>query len=340
MIKDNETIEVLYDVKDSGRQVAWKTKRLMSLRIAQAFKRLGFISKYERIINCGGYLEFRRYDDHSMLLHRAWFCKQDKVCMICAWRRSRKTYAHVRTIMDAVEDDYKYIFLTLTCKNVIGKQLGETISKLLLAYKNLCLRQRFQSATHGWLRCLEVTFNWQTLTFHPHLHIVLAVNELYFSSDLYIKQEEWCSMWKSVLRVDYTPIVDVRVFSAEEKTKGKEISEVAKYCVKPSHIMANLYDIKSHSQDIQDEVKKYTDSITDDIVSTLDSALRGRRLLGFGGVFKEKHKLLNLCKRDDDLIRAGNGKVLTGSSGYEIEKYRWDTSLRNYVKIKDKGDTS
>jgi plasmid rolling circle replication initiator protein Rep len=136
------------------------------------------------------------------------------------------------------------------------------------------------------------------------------------------------------MNVDYKPIVDVRTFTESEKGAGKEVAEVAKYTIKSSNIMANLHDISEYSQVIQDEVKRITDKITDEIVSTLDCALSGRRLLGFGGIFKKKHKELNLDNDDykSDLVHTGIDKN-SNIMNYETECYRWDIGHRNYIKI-------
>jgi hypothetical protein len=135
--------------------------------------------------------------------------------------------------------------------------------------------------------------------------------------------------------VNYKPIVDVRVFSDSEKGKGKEVAEVAKYTVKSSNIMANLKEVHDISQDIKTMIKIYTESITDEIVKTLDSALHGRNLLPKGGIFKEMHRKLNLNKNsEDDLIYTGvdDDEDYTPLN-YDIEKYRWDIKLKNYVRV-------
>jgi plasmid rolling circle replication initiator protein Rep len=204
--------------------------------------------------------------------------------------------------MSDIEKDYSFIFLTMTCKNVSGADLGKQIDNLYLAYKKLCKYKRFQNAVQGWCRCFEITHNWKTREYHPHFHCILAVDKSYFKSDLYIQQDEWCYLWQSCLNVAYKPIVDVRVFSESEKGKGKEVAEVAKYTIKSSNIMANLQSISEYSQEIQDEVRRITDNITDEIVSVLDIALANRRLIGYGGIFKQKHKELNLTDNDDDLV--------------------------------------
>ena len=195
------------------------------------------------------------------------------------------------------DKQYEFIFLTLTVKNVEGKDLKRQIDRMIKGYKALCLRKRFKDAIQGWAKCFEVTYNWSAREFHPHYHCVLAVPKSYFTTNLYIAQDDWCLMWQDCLQVDYKPIVDVRVFKESEKGKGKEVAEVAKYTIKSSNIMANLTGLDAYSKDIQDNGRRFTDAITDEIVSTLDSVLHRRRLMEYGGLFKQKHKAFNF--KDD-----------------------------------------
>ena len=188
-------VEVLFDVKDGGKEIDWRKRRLVTLRLAQAYKRLELKSKHSRILNCGGYLEFRRYRDHSMRLNSANFC-YIRLCPMCAWRRSRKAFAQVSRIMGSIGDEYEFVFLTLTVKNVDAEGLEGQINKLFAAFKKLCERKRFKDAVHGWVRAFETTFNWQSMEFHPHLHCILAVDKSYFTSDAYIPQQEYCQLWQ------------------------------------------------------------------------------------------------------------------------------------------------
>ena len=328
------TAEILYDIKPSnGKEVAWKQRRLITLRLAQAYKRINS-PKTHRILDCAGYMEFRRYADNSMKLNSANFC-QLRLCPTCSWRRSMKIFAQVSKIMGSIKDDYNFLFLTLTCKNVTASNLDKQIDILISGFKALCVRKQFKSAVRGWCRALEITYNWQSTEFHPHFHVILAVDKDYFTSDHYITQDDFCLMWQSCLNVDYKPICDIRTFTESEKGKGKEVAEVAKYCVKVNSIMANLSGIASYSQELQDEARRATDGITDEIVFTLDAVLRNRRLIGYGGIFKKKHKELNLDSDiDGDLIRT-TGNTTQEDLPFEIERYRWHIGLKNYIKIED-----
>jgi plasmid rolling circle replication initiator protein Rep len=329
-----DLIEILYDTKNNGKEVPWIAKRLITLRLAQAYKRIDS-DKYKRIIECAGYLEFRRYSDYSLKLHTANFC-QTRLCPTCNWRRSYKVFAKVSRIMKIIENEYSYVFLTLTCKNITGVKLHNQIDKLVSAFKTLCLRKRFKDAVHGWVRVFEITYNWKSEEYHPHYHCILAVKKEYFTTELYIHQNEWCLLWKDCLKVAYKPIVDIRTFTESEKGKGKEVAEVAKYTIKASNIMANLQGISDYSKDIQDEVRKITDKITDVIVYTLDVALANRRLIGYGGIFKQKHRVLNLDINDEsDLVHTG---LNPGKSelDYHIERYGWNIKYRKYIRLEDR----
>jgi plasmid rolling circle replication initiator protein Rep len=168
---------------------------------------------------------------------------------------------------------------------------------------------------------------------------MLVVDKDYFKSWKYITQDEFCMLWQCCLKVGYKPVTDIRIFKDSEKGKGKEVAEVAKYTVKSSHIMANLSGIADYRQDIQEEIKLRTNKITDEIVSVLDSVLKNRRLIEYGGVIKDKHKELNLTDdvNDDnaDLIHTETDSI-KNNSDYKVERYRWHIGLKNYVRIEDK----
>lgn len=237
-------------------------------------------------------------------------------------------FAQISKIMADIAD-YEYILLTLTCKNVEGSALESQIDKLFQAFKLLCLRKCFRDAVHGWIRCLEITHSWKSMDYHPHFHCILAVKAEYFTSALYLEQYEWCELWQSCMDVTYEPIVDVRKLKESEKGKGKEVAEVSKYAVKSASIMADLRGMSDFTQEIQDEAKKLSDKLTEEIVFTLDAALKNRRLIGYGGLFRNKHRELNLNDDDTDLIHAGESEV-PREDIYTIEKYGWAVGNKNY----------
>ncbi|MCD3304144.1 protein rep, partial [Clostridium botulinum] len=286
--------EVLQDLSKSGKEVPWKDKKLRTLLLAESYKRLDNKKAY-RVQECGSFLEFRRYiNTGEFKLQGANFCKV-RLCPMCAWRRQLKIFAQVSKVMDSALElkEYRFIFLTLTCKNVYADDLSITIDNLFKSFNLLTKRKQFKSSIKGWFRALEVTHNLDIDskdfdTYHPHFHCVLMVNKSYFTDkDYYISQKKWSELWKSCLKVDYTPIVHAKAFKVGNKSKvSKSVSEAAKYTVKD-----NDYLIEGNEE------------MTDSSVQVLDGALANRRLVAFGGELKSIHKKLNLDDAEDgDLV--------------------------------------
>lgn len=322
---DKDTGEILPTLLDDNKN--FPQKKMLSIYLAESYKRLNNAKSY-RIAECGTFLEYKYFvKDKKRKLNQANFCKC-RLCPMCAWRRSLKIFGQVSKVMDhALEkQDYRFIFLTLTCKNVEGLDLSSTIDNLFSAYNLLTKRKAFKQSIKGWFRGLEVTHNIEKDTYHPHFHVVLMVNKSYFNkAEIYISQEDWTSLWKSCLNVDYSPIVDVRAFKTSSKLQtSKSVAETAKYTVKDTDLI-----IKDNHGDIDEEM-------TDKTVEILDEALANRRLTAFGGELKKIHKLLNL---DDDievdLINTDNDEDIRYDLEFIIEQYSWNLGYSNYIKIEN-----
>ena len=83
----------------------------------------------------------------------------------------------------------------------------------------------------------------------------------YFRSKAdYLKQEEWTELWQKAMKLDYTPMVDIRAVKAD-KGKGLKgaILETAKYPVKP-------FDVTDEKTDFTDQEKL---QIVDDMLTGL-----------------------------------------------------------------------
>jgi len=325
--------KLLIDVNKDGKVTDWQGKKLKTIELAESYRRLGeeFKSKHYRVRDCGTFLEFKKFiNDNSMKLNKANFCKV-RLCPMCSWRRSLKIYGQVSKVMNEVSknNDYDYIFLTLTTRNCKANELSQSIDNIFNGFKKLTKRKRYKQSIKGHFRALEVTHNlninsdWFD-TYHPHLHCILVVNKSYFTdTKSYITQEEWATLWKNVLRVDYTPIVDVRRFK-DRNGKGieKSIAETAKYTVKSDDYI--IHD------DVTNEV---IETLTDDAVFILDKALAHRRLTAFGGILKEYHKKLNLDDAEyGDLVNTDN-EELREDLEFIIERYSWNIGYKQYLRV-------
>lgn len=140
-------------------------KRKRSILLSESYDRIGFESKASRVADCGTSLEFAYTIDPDSgevsedgKLHYANFCK-DRLCPMCAWRRTYKIFGQVSRIMEELGDKYEYLFLTLTVPSVPAESLTETISRLVGAWGNLIRQKPFKTAVWGFFRALEVTRN-------------------------------------------------------------------------------------------------------------------------------------------------------------------------------------
>ena len=322
---DIKKIEVLKDVNKSGKDNNWKERHLEKNNLAESYRRIGS-KKYYRVADCSTFLEFRYFFNvNEKKLNRANFCKV-RLCPMCSWRRSLKIFGQVSKVMDYVEENYnyRYIFLTLTVENCYGEDLKKTLDHMTESFNRMNQRKIFKQSIKGYFRSLEITYNKECNTYHPHFHLILAVNKNYFTDDkIYLSQKKWTSLWKSCLKVDYTPIVDVRRIKKDDNNKfGKAVAETAKYTVKSEDFI------------IRNEDGQINEKLTDEVVKTLDLALHRKRLTSFGFIFKKVHKKLNLDDMEDgDLINTDNDEDLRDDLMSVILRYQWNVGIKNYKLV-------
>ena len=323
MYKDyNTENEILKDTKN-GKDNNWKERKKSTLDLAASYKRIGS-NKYYRVLDCSTFLEFRLTTVNDLKLTNANFCKV-RLCPMCSWRRSLKIFGQVSKVMDYVEENYnyRYIFLTLTVKNCYGEDLRDTLDLMTKAFNGMTRRKAFKQAIKGYFRSLEITYNNKENTYHPHFHMILAVDNSYFTqSRIYLSQENWTSLWQSCLKVDYTPIVDVRRIKADDNQGfGKAVAETAKYTVKADDFL------------IRDKKGNIKENLTDEVVETLDYALHRKRLTSFGFIFKEVHRKLNLDNAEDGDLTNTDNEELREDLTDVILKYQWNIGIKNYVLV-------
>ncbi len=146
-------------------------------------------------------------------------------------------------VLPEVEAAYptaKWVFLTLTVRNCEVHNLRKTIRSMSLAWQRLVKRPEFASNVIGWIRATEVTRGVQGDA-HPHFHCLLMVRPGYFGRP-YVTQARWTELWQECARLDYTPIVDIRVIRDRHGTGEplrRAIAETVKYTVKPDDLVAD-----------------------------------------------------------------------------------------------------
>ncbi len=262
-------------------------KKLQTNDIIFKFLDTGFKTESEKIKQCGNFLEFI-FKEHQITkdtkkkLANANFCK-NRFCPVCSWRRVRNITGQLKDAFSVIQEKEKVatLFLTLTVTNPDVKDLKSTIEKMNKSFKKMSETKPFKNAVLGYFKSIEIlgdkTPNGQA---HPHFHILLIVDTKYFSSRNYLNKSEWTEMWKKALKVDYTPVVDVRRIKSKNENfsdTDSAIIETVKYSVKHS-------DLCKRSN--TDFYYLYTQT-------------KSMRFISAGGILKQH---LNLIKIDEDLI--------------------------------------
>ena len=275
----------------------------------------GFLSFME----CGDFLLFARKHDNKLKLARANFCKS-RICNMCNWRRSLKLFGQVSQVIEAIRAKnikVRYLFLTLTVKNCKSDKLTETINQLNAGFSRLVNKNNNKTKPTkiacnllGYMKAMEITYNVKDDTYHPHIHCILAVRPTYFNTGNYMKYEDIQALWQKCMNIDYAPQVNVRAIKAGNSTP-KAIAELAKYPTKIATVL-------SVPADRQEEV-----------LYTLATVIKGRRLITFGGLFKDVKSELGLAdvEKDNNLVNVGD----SDEEGQVIEYVRFTWRAGVYV---------
>lgn len=242
-------------------------KKKRSLRFKNLLDEINSDNKYvsdkllERIFDCGSFLEFiTTADFEKNKVSRANFCGT-RFCPHCAFNKSKKNAAALHIILQYLYSDYEFIFLTLTAPNISSNELENELREYSDAFNKLIHYKDYKNAVRGYFRKLEVTYNYKTDTYHPHYHVLLAVDKDYFDSDKYINQKDWLKLWKKAKKDENIKILDVRKFNKEKDTG---VLELTKYIAKDSDYLYNA-----------------------EVFKTFYTSLKGKRFYSLGGVFKD-----------------------------------------------------
>jgi plasmid rolling circle replication initiator protein Rep len=262
-------------------------------------------------------------------------------CSMCAWVKAKKDALKIATCINYIrqEQGRAFLFVTLTAPNVTGDKLKEEISRYNKSLDKLMKRREIERVVKGYIRKLEVTYNKNKVitpemwygnkekhikaqgyyfagkglkvgepnpnydTYHPHFHVLIAVNKSYFKDGKqYISKKRWLELWQEAMNDTDITQVDVQEVVFQSVGKGDEehkeafesAAEIAKYAAKDGDYL--------HSQEVFD---------------VFYGALDRRKKMTFGGDFAKASKKYENGELDDY-----KDKDLT-EYAYELF-YKWD----------------
>ncbi|NHN35549.1 protein rep [Paenibacillus agricola] len=325
----------LVDKSSTGKVRPWVKNKKNSVLLSESYKRLGKDKRAERVRVCANWQLFNICENHHKFLKKAHFCGL-RLCPMCAWRRTYKNGFQIRKVahhatMEMKSVKLRWIFLTLTCKNVEGYELPDQLDVLAKSWKRMTETKAFKDSVLGYFRATEVSRSAEYLitgdmyekgknyydglmlevgdinpnfnTYHPHFHVIMAVPSSYFKSKKYRKTEEWVQMWRKAMKADYDPVVHVETVKMK---RDKAMEEKILY-EKGLRIEAEVLPNEAVAE-LAKYVTKAADFIipgnivdTDEAVTILDASLKGRKLFAYGGILKDVYDFLRKNGDVDDI---------------------------------------
>ena len=231
----------------------------------------------DRMHNCGKVVKYAldTVNEKKKLLYTE-TC-ESRFCARCQKMKSIKLGQKLFTLTNylKVEKEYRFLFITLTVPNVSKDDLKEEIKEINSAIDKMTQRKKFQQFK-AYFTKLEITYNRKRNDYHPHIHLLVAVEKKYFDkrNKDYIKQEELLKHWQSA-KNDYSITqVDIRALKDNNDDKlMKSILELSKY-----------------------EAKSSDFAINQEVFETFYFALKGARMTRFNREYRTLGKLYDIDK--------------------------------------------
>ena len=219
------TGEILSDKRPNGEERPWKKHKVNSLKLHGLYQKALVLdndliteSRMKNLEECGNNLIFSVNDKNEKRFKSAYFCRL-RTCPMCNWRKSLKMFGQTNKIANKILEQLpttRFIFITFTVKNCPADKLSQTIDIMNQGFKSLTNKNRkiaitnkFKNNMLGYIRAMEVTYNQEKDTYHPHIHCIFALKAGYFTHG-YIKKSDWQYIWGECCNTEYEPIVKVQ----------------------------------------------------------------------------------------------------------------------------------
>lgn len=226
--------------------------------------------KLDRLRECGNFIKFQSSEDKTkFILSGGNFCK-NRFCPFCSWLKAKRTAFELLELIKVVEykEKFTFLFITLTVPNVPRERLREEIESFNIAFNRLWKIKEFKAFNKGFIRKLEITYNQERNDYHPHFHLVVAVNKSYFKSRDYLSKRRLLELWQRATRNLSITQVDIKPCRMDTI---KQVMELATYSAK----QGDLYKSK-------------------EVFDGFYEGLFRKKLLVYNGIFKEYKKKIEV----------------------------------------------
>lgn len=235
-------------------------------------------------------------------------CKH-RLCPTCQLRRSKRLAYNARAVIAALQartdvPPYRLALVTLTQRNVPSNPsaLRTEIDKLQDALSRLRYVKTARRDILGSVRTVEVTYNADNDTWHPHVHLIVIGRK----DSPVLTASWWQSTWAATRDLDYMPQVDCQII-----TRDDCVYEVSKYVSKLTTL-----------------INRCPEQLKAARMRDLNEALSNRNLIVYTGIWRTIRRDIAVSDDTDDTLPDHNPTCL---GQVEDAIMRWTGS--EYVQI-------
>lgn len=271
----------------------WSEKKKRAKIISQKMRKIGEYTRASRMEHCAEIINAGVCENcGGMTVKYANLCR-DRFCPICTWRLSMRRFANMYTIVQGLRCAYpeaNWGFITLTAKNCKPEGLKDMLDEMFRVWNSIASSYKFKERIAGWARSLEVTYNAKTNELHPHFHILVLFHECKAPHMHYILYR-WCQGMRKKYRTTYLAQDAQQIFTGQDEAViGWKVDD------NPEDDEAVNAILETYKYTVKD--KEIGDMPLSTFRATVE-ALKGRRLVAFGGSVKEYAKNCEMDNIDD-----------------------------------------
>lgn len=308
----------------------WYEHRMETQRVAE--EKIKYISKarYERMKDCGTLLDVEFCHDCGAYHVRSTNLCRDRFCPTCNWRLSLQRYADLSRLFKDLYLAYPNAittFVTLTVQNCKPEELNETMKKMSKAWNITLKRRGLARIVAGTARSVEVTYNKNTKTFHPHYHVMVVWNENITNDESATSANanlisEWLiSSLRCGLKSDIKAQHGTKLYGEEAQNdeNGKTFTSLARAITETFK-----YSFKS----------KQLDDMPLNIFRIFSAEFAGKRLVSFTGIVKEFAKKCEV--NTEELNEENETKICSECGSQQLDKmiYQWSFGTNAFEVLK------
>ena len=258
-------------------------------------------------------------EDERRRIISASYCNK-RTCPYCAKRIANANEKRVSKTLEKANAakmsrdkvGYKLLSITLTVPNCTGPELREELKNELRALRSMLRNKNALSAVvKGYVYGAEQTRNGETGLFHPHIHLIAAVNSTYGKGKDYISRKSLTELWAAYVHRDVAE-------AGQYIGLAKNPHQALKYTVKMSWEGWDGADAEKQDAAGENEEKPTWTGNPEWDAETMywiETASRGLSLTGSGGVLRTKLTETAEAKEadQDDEAKHGHEWSLAGA---------------------------